>query len=249
MKRLIILLSLSLGIFSCEKNQQATAPTYNKIDFPPIPVADYPFVDATLQATYQSTLEDQGLLGEVTLYQGLANASFRSEAGNLEQVEEVSTEGQALNVEDGKYVYNPGNDSGIDYGSTVSWNIMGEGRIPDITHALNQKVPEIGNISLEDSIELRQDLRLTIDNDSPFTELGKVDSLRMMIVGQKGSIEIRQSFKEPLIFTSSDDLSVLGKGPAYIQISAFSVNTVTFENDYRIAFVNKGVFTREVNFY
>lgn len=249
MKRLLLITTLTLGLMSCEKDQQMSEPTYKDLEFPKVPVSDYKFADATLQATYQSTLKDNGLLGYSTYYQGLGHAGFRSTAGSFEPCDEVKVEGQPLGTLNSRYEYNPGKDVGIDYGSSVSWEINGAGRIPDITHEVTEKVPEIGDITVGDSLELRKDLQLAVDNDSPYTQLGKVDSLVVRIIGQKGEFERRQGYGEPTIFASSSELETLGKGPAYIQVSAFRVESLDFEGGYKIAFVNKGVFTRKIVLY
>ncbi|MDZ7847462.1 MAG: hypothetical protein U5L96_12195 [Owenweeksia sp.] len=141
-----------------------------------MPFREFKGVDATLQATYFSTRVDSGLIGLITYFQGIAFAAFRAADGSLTSPGNIHAEGIQLNPKAGVYTNQPVTNQGIDFGSSVAWDIMGRNSIPDIDEDLAGAVPEIGDLSTGDSASVDSVRKLSIDLQSPYTKLGQIDS-------------------------------------------------------------------------
>lgn len=245
-KQTYYLVLLVLLAISCKDNPAPTAP----IPDPKKPEIEFTRVksaNATLQATYFSTIEDSGLIGKITYIQGLAYAEFRNPAGQNANPKKIVVEGTTLTREGLYYKSDPGTTQGIDFGSSVSWHITGNDPVPDIDEDIMHKVPEIGNVSFKDSLDASKDLNLSIDINNPFTNLGSIDSVKFRIVGKKTTLSAASNSVDSIYF-SSDKLIELGMGKAYIYAEAFYLEKKSY-NGYNVAFINKGVLIKPIWIY
>ncbi len=231
-------------LLSCKKEGE------NPLNLPPdpekpsIPFREIKTADATLQATYISSIYDSGFIGNITYIQGIAFAQFKSKTGQAAVPKSVKAEAQALELENGIFQSTPVISQGLDFGSITEWEVIGQGDIPDFTENWNAKVPEIGDVNLKDTIEVSEDLWLGIDFDNGFTSLGAVDSIGYLIVGNSGELRQASASTDSLLFPS-EDLKALGKGRAWIQVEAFRMEPRDFSG-YKVLLVNKGVLTKAV---
>lgn len=246
MKTKIILLPLLLLLFACEKEPATTATIPNEVEQPGIPLTEYLNTNATLQATYHSSIADSNLLGKVTVFKGYGKAVFRNGNHQIKLPRRVAVEGTVLTSEKGYYTNYPGKSTGIDFGSSVNWEITGRGsEIPSFNNEVMYKVPEIGDVSVEDSIQLENELVMNIAMKSPFTDLGSgIDSVKYAIYGPNGVIRHKMPGLDAVLFTTSE-INSLGSGSGYIEVEAYSVEVKDY-NGYRVAFINKGVFHKKV---
>lgn len=212
---------------------------------PEIPFRISQSADATFQATYYSTRVDSGIIGRITFFQGIGFAAFLTENGSLTSPKKIKLEGTELGVSKGIYTNAPGkSQQGIDFGSSVLWEVEGRGNIPDFDEEIMSPVPEIGNINIRDSVNSNKPLKLVIDTESPYTSLGQPDSVNYLLVGKRKSLARKTASLDTVSFTPEEVYS-LGLGNAYIQAEAFRYQTRDYSG-YEVRFINKGVFNKKV---
>lgn len=243
---LYITLFTVLAFSSCKEDEKP-APEPPPVQAPSIHLSKIPGVQSTMQATYYSQRVDSGFIGFITYIQGWATSYYKSTNGATLIPQKVESEGVSLKANKGIFSYNPGNTQGIDYGSAVIWEVSATLHNPYILEEIQQKVPEIGDLNVMDSIPLHENLEVAIDMDNPFTALGSIDSVNYLIKSNYGRVIKREGGNTPVIFTPTD-LMQIRKGEAYIQVEAFSIIYKTY-GSYKVAYVNKGVFNKQVWFY
>ena len=137
------------------------------------------------------------------------------------------------------------NEFGIDFGSTISWNVTGKGDIPDFSMNVDKKVPEIGDLNVQDSINTTDSLWLKIDTDNPFTFITQVDSVRLSVIGKLGNFSYSGTSTNDSVLIIPAVLKTLGLGKAYLKAEVVSYHKKSYQG-YPVAFVNKGMFYKPV---
>ncbi len=214
---------------------------------PAIPFYHFENSDATLQATHYCTLVDSGVVGTLTYIQGIAMADLRTITGQPTSPKSIVAEGASLKASKGIFATDPGNSQGLDFGSIVEWSVTGRNTIPDFTEQIQDRVPEIGDVNVEDSISTNEVLKLIIDFQNPYTRIGTPDSINYRIVGKKSVLQKKGTTADTAVFEVSD-LQLLGSGKAYLQVEAFRWHEREYSG-YEVTFVNKGVFTKAIWVY
>lgn len=237
----IFLLLLGLGLLSCGKDDPTPTPPAPQAKAPPLPFFQYESVRATLQATYRSKRVDSGMIGRITVFQGLGHAVFRDASGNLMAPSKIRLEGRQLSASQGIYRFLPqGSASGLDFGSEAEWEVTGQGNLPDFSESIAGGVPEIGRLNLEDTLYLDSIPILGIDLSSPYTRLGAIDSVIYRVAGPRNNLIFKTDDLNP-VSLSLAQLQSLGRGQAYLQAEAFRLQDENYAG-YPVRFVVKAVF-------
>ncbi len=243
-----ILLLLLIALFTgCKKPDGDPGPSLPDPSAPSIKLTTIGGTNSTLQATYLSTIVDSGFIGRITYIQGLGHAYLKSSNGAVIKPDWVATEGVQLREKQGKYSSSPGATQGIDFGSSVIWQVSKTILNPEINEVLPYKVPEIGDVNVKDSLRSSSTFKMIIDLDNPFTSLGKLDSISYLIRGKENSL-IKKTDKLDSVDFSVAELKSLGKGKAYIQVEAYRFEIKTYSG-FKVAFINKGVLNKPVWIY
>lgn len=236
-----------LLLLSCEDKKDTKPEPLPDPDAPAYIFTRLKNANATLQATYLSWPADSGFIGTITFIQGLADATFESTLGVPIKPAEVRAEGERL-IES-QYVYRnkPGRDQGIDFGNDIIWQASAVSNMPAINEQLNYKVPEIGELTVDDSLNTAEILSLGIDLNHPFTNIGDVDSVNFFLFGKAAKLSYRTASTNS-VEISSEEINSLGKGKAYLMVEAFRFETRTYQG-YKVGYVNKGAFYKPVYIY
>ncbi len=232
---------------ACRKPDDGPEPVIPDPTAPPISLTTIPGTNSTLQATYLSTIADSGFIGKITYIQGWGHAQFKSSNGAVIKPAWVATEGTQLIERFGKYVSSPGNTQGIDFGSSIIWDVSETNLSPEIKEVLAYKVPEIGDVNVKDSLNSFFPFEMEIDLANPFTNLGPVDSVFYLIRGKQNSL-LKKLGQVDAVMLSPAELQSLGKGKAYIQIEVYRYEIKTYSG-FRVAYVNKGVLNKPIWVY
>lgn len=243
MKNLVLLLTLCFVITSCKDEKPEII-----VPDPEAPTLDFTFIktaDATLQATYIGTINKEHLVGTYTTFEGIAHAKFLNSAGAKVSPGSIICEGYTLQETDGLLQTKSENEQGIDFGSTTSWQVSGKGDIPGFTKEVLHKVPEIGDINIQDSINIKDSVWIKINHASAFTNLGNIDSVNYRLVGKLGELQYNLSTPKDSVGISSAQLNSLGSGKIYIQVEVYRLE-IENQQGYKVAYVNKGMFYKSV---
>lgn len=241
------LLCAMLVLKSCKDDEKPKAPIA-EVPAPGIRFSKVPGVNANMQACYYSELVDSGFIGYITYIKGWAHAQLKTTNGATLVPDTVETEGVALRASKGLFQFNPGDTHGIDYGSAVIWEVSKTLHNPYILENINSKVPEIGDLDVNDTLFLSESLNLSIDLNNPVTSLGsQTDSTVFFIKSNAGTI-LKRLPGNATVEISPTELMMLGTGEAYIQAESFRVIIKNY-NGYKVAFINKGVFNKKVWFF
>ncbi len=246
-KRFIQVVLLVIALSGCKEPDDGPEPTIADVAAPSIKLTTIAGTNSTLQATYFSTIVDSGFIGKITYIQGWGHAHFKSSNGAIIKPQWVATEGTQLNQKLGKYSSSPGNTQGIDFGSSVIWDVSETVLNPAIKEVLPYKVPEIGDVNVKDSLKSSAPFDMMIDLNNPFTNLGQLDSISYLIRGKETSLIKKMNVLAPAAFTVAE-LKSLGKGKAYIQVEVYRYEIKTYSG-FKVAFINKGVLNKPIWVY
>ena len=247
LNKIIILICGLLAVAACREPDDGPPPPVVDPAAPSIKLTTIAGTNSTLQATYFSTIVDSGFIGKITYIQGWGHAYFKSSNGAIIKPQWVATEGTQLNEKLGKYSSSPGNTQGIDFGSSVIWDVSETVLNPAIKEVLPYKVPEIGDVNVKDSLSSQVAFNMIIDLNNPFTNLGQLDSISYLIRGKSGSLIKKMGTLDSAGF-SVEELKSLGKGKAYIQVEVYRFEIKTYSG-FKVAYVNKGVLNKPIWVY
>lgn len=239
-KRIALICVLALWICSCKDEKPAPPP----IPDPEAPSLDFTLIksaDATLQATYISTISTENIVGTYTSFQGVAHCQFFNKKGDKTLAKDVICEGYTLEEKAGLYKSNIENEQGIDFGSSTSWQVTGQLDVPTFNKEVASKVPEIGDINIRDSIDSRDSVWLKINLQSAFTSLGNIDSVNFSLAGKTHELHYNLATANDSVALSPKQLKSLGTGKVYVKVEAYRIE-VESQQGYKVAFINKGMF-------
>ena len=246
--RLIHFAFVLLLIASCKDEKPDPLPVLPDPEAPEVNIPHIAGSRAVLQASYIGTLKQEPQIGSYTFYEGVAHARFQNDQLNPASVKQVICEGHLLEREMDIYYGSTNNAYGIDFGSTVIWEVKGSSDIPDFTYEVDYKVPEIGDLNVRDSINTLDSLWLRIDTQNPFTILGKVDSVNFSVIGKQAVVNLSVIDPKDSVVISPGQLTQCGKGMAYLKAEAIYIQKKSYQG-YPVAFVNKGMFYKPVWLY
>lgn len=245
----IALLSISISMISCGKDDDEVVPTVPVVPTPP-PAPENPIVsfidgNATLTAIQSRTFQKIPFIGGFTAIDlGLAAGVFYDnptsgtfiEAGTVE----CNSEQLKMNTNN-SYVYTPGltNTTGIDFSTgEANWEIGGStagGNVPALSLSNSSLFPDINKISSETTIDKTMDYALATD------KAWYSDSLIYMV---GGIYHVVGAGVLSYTFTAAE-LATLKAGPNYAQITGYNiVSQVVNGNTYHL--VNETVVTESV---
>ena len=248
MNRLLFYFTLGALLLSCKKEDEPNIPKPSDPQAPSIEFTIVNDASATLQAAYVGSLKHENQIGTYTFYQGVADAKFLNSAQSPATVSQIYCEGHLMERDKDVYHTAGTEEYGVDFGSSVQWEVAGKGDVPSFNYAVPFKVPEIGNLNIRDSINSRDSLWLKIDTESPFTIINDFDTLKISIRGnQKEMTYLLHTLNDSVAFSPSQ-LVDLGKGPAYVYAEAILIHKKSHQG-YPVAYVNKGLFYKSVWIY
>jgi len=236
-----------LLFLSCKKEEKGTPLLLADPAIPALEFTNVPGVEATLEAAYVSSIKREPL-GSYTFFEGIARAEFNNNLGQPASAKEVICEGYVLERDLNIYRSATPHDYGLDFGSSVSWEVTGQGSVPAFDEEIQHKVPEIGDINIGDSLNSRDTVWLKIDLDSPFTILGTVDSVQFSITGNASSYNFAVLSPADSVAISPKQLQGCGSGKCYIKAEAIHITKKSYQG-YTVAFINKGMFYKPVWLY
>ena len=243
-KRIVLIYTFALLLYSCKDDKPHSPvipdPEIPRVEFTPISTAD-----ATLQATYISTIAEVSQVGSITTFEGVAHAKFFDLSGSIAIPKSVVCEGYVLEEKAGSYKSHTESEQGIDFGSTTSWQITGRADIPSFNKEVASKVPEIGDINIRDSINSRDSVWIMINLKSAFTFLGSIDSVNYSLTGRLNELHYNVASANDSIGVSPEELKTLGTGKVYIRVEAYRIE-VENQQGYNVAFINKGMFYKSL---
>lgn len=232
----------------CSCKDEKPSPTLPDPAAPTIEFTRIKTADATLQASYISTTLKEHQIGTYTTFQGIAQAQFFDSYGKIAHPKSIICEGYILEEGDGVYSSQVEDPQGIDFGSTTNWQITGNGDIPSFNKEVANKVPEIGDINIRDSINSRDSAWLKINLQSAFTFLGNIDSVNFVISGKQHQLRYNISSPNDSIGLSPKDLKSIGAGKIYVKVEAYRIE-VEKQQGYTVAYINKGMFYKSLWLY
>lgn len=239
---------LAAIIFISCKNEKPNLPPIPDPNEPTISLEKVSGAKAVLQATYVSTLKQESQLGTYTFFEGIAHAKFHNTNAQAASVREVVCEGHILDRDKDIYQSSSSNTFGIDFGSATSWAVNGKGDVPSFSNEVAHKVPEIGDLNVKDSLNIKDSVWLKIDIASPFTNIGSADSIRISIIGKSAEFHYAFTSVNDSALITPDFLKRCGQGKAYLQAEAIHYKQKSYQG-YPVAFVNKGMFYKPVWLY
>lgn len=239
---------LAVSLTSCEELNEGDEPTVNNApaNFTP----SVPDADGVLVAIKNAVAQEVPIIGTTVIFSGLAVAAFPDGSDFLE-AGTVEVNGTALQKQsNNSYVYTPSatNINGIDFDSGTNWNVTGSASVDGFTHDAGVGVPELGGISVANTLDIDANVNLAIDENSNYTNLGNADSLYYAIIGPSGNIAfhtVANTLANRNFTFTPNELADLGKGAGYVQIAAYKVNVVTMGTK-QYAFIKQGIITKQV---
>lgn len=217
---------LSLTLFSCQKDEEDQQEETQE------PVEDTSGNTASLTfgegdgAVYaiQSTSITETVIGPLETTIGTGVALFTSDNFNsFMDAGSVSLNGSSLTKNgNNSYTHIPGltDPMGIDFSSSIEWNVSGMGSVPAFTLDLtSQGFPEVDPISSPTTVDLSSGYTLSTTN------IANADSIIFLIEGVYKTLA-----GDVTSYTfSADELSSLSPGMSSAQIAAFNIseNTVS----------------------
>ena len=247
MRKMAVLLCVFV-LLVCSCKEEKPSPPLPDPAAPTIEFTRIKTADATLQASYISTTIKEHQVGTYTTFQGVAHARFYDSYGRVSLPKSIVCEGYTLIENNGMYSSNIEDPQGIDFGSTTNWQITGNSDIPSFNKEVSNKVPEIGDINIRDSINSRDSSWLKINLQSAFTFLGNIDSVNFVISGKQSQLHYNISSPNDSIGLSPKDLKSLGTGKVYVKVEAYRIE-VEKQQGYNVAFINKGMFYKSLWLY
>lgn len=248
MNRLLTIFVFGIILLSCKKESNAPIPMPSAPDAPKVKFTMVMDASATLQAAYIGTIKSENQIGTYTFYQGVAHAKFLNASNDPTTVRQISCEGHLMERDKDIYHTAGSEDYGVDFGSSVQWEITGKNDVPNFNYIMPYKVPEIGNVNIHDSINSRDSLWLKIDTESPFTIIGDFDTLKISIRGSQKEMSYLLNTANDSVGLSPSQLASFGKGNAYVFAEAILIHKKSHQG-YPVAYVNKGLFYKRVWIY
>ena len=245
----IALLSFSISIVSCNKDDDEVTPTTPVVPTPPPPpknpVIEFANGNGTLSAVKTRSFKKVPLFGFIPVDLGVAVAVFYDDptSGVFVDAGTVTCESGGIAEEltkqsNNSYAYTPGlnNTTGIDFSfGDVVWNVSGAGTVPPSTYSNYNYFPEVGMVTSETTVKKNKDYTLVVDNVS------NSDSVLFMI---GGIFHTAPKATSAYTFTAAE-LGTLKAGINFVQVAAYNwiSDNSTGKTYY---YVNETVVTQEV---
>ncbi|MBZ0241594.1 MAG: hypothetical protein K8F24_00120 [Bacteroidales bacterium] len=160
-------------------------------------------------------------IGPITTQLGLGVAAFSSDNwASFLDAGSVQLDGNALTKNaNNSYVFMPSvtNPMGIEFGSTVVWDVAGNGSIPAFSHTVQIPFPSLGAITSSTDVS-KSGYTLSVASvsnaDSVYFQVGDV---LKVIAGNARSCEF-----------SASELSGLGTGQSIIQVAPYRISNAQY---------------------
>ena len=193
-----------------------------------------PDSDATLMAIRRVAMVQQSGF-DVVRTVGEASAHFVSPANQIDLVSAgtVLVKGHYLRIKDNKeYAFNVDltEKDGSIFDDIVIWDVEGKNGIPRIKK-IHKRWPDVGPVNSSKLIYDNEDYTLAIDY------LQNADAVCFQIAGINKLLHFYHDGMKIQHTFSRDEVAELGKGPALVQVNAFTIQD-TVINGMNINFVN-----------
>lgn len=239
---------LAVSLTSCEEASDGEEPTVNNAPANFTPTV--PNADGVMVVINNAVTQQVPIIGTTVIFSGLAVAAFPN-GSDFYAAGTVEVNGTALTKQsNNSYVYVPSatNINGIDFSNGVDWNVTGSSNVPAFTYNAGGNVPEVGGISVDNTLDIDANVNIAIDNNSNYNDLSNADSLYFAIIGPSGNIAFRtvgNSFANYNQTFSANQMADLGKGTGYVQIAAYDIEVDAVGNK-QYAFIKQGIVTKQV---
>ncbi|MBI1288809.1 MAG: hypothetical protein GC178_14670 [Flavobacteriales bacterium] len=236
---LVLAGAVSFAVASCNTKKDDTSTPSDPASDPPTPTVGEGY--GTLSAVKTVTTIDPGFgLPTQEIELGIAAAAFfnGTDYSTFVNAGSVSAEGESLTqYENNSYAYTPSqtNPSGIDFGSTASWDVGGAGDIPAFTHTTSIGFPTLGTISSATTVPATGNYTLSVSN------VTGADSVYFML---GGVVHVEAGNATSSTFTEAE-IDGMGSGSNFAQVAPYKIEAAT-KSGKQFFFVTEKVKTQSV---